>query len=315
MNARILTTSTLALAVVAVLPANAADPQLLNLVMPDAKVLVGVNVDQAKTSPFGQYVLSQMQTQDQEMKKLESQTGFDPTRDVHELLVATSAVGNSASNDQTGLFLARGSFDAAKVTAAATADQAITENYKGVTIIEDPKGTHGVAFLSPTLAIGGDIANVKSAIDRQAGGPTISAALMTQVNQWSNSQDAWLVSIVPPSTLHAPATAPNVPGLNGTGAFNTVQSAAGGVKFGSLVVVTGQAQSDNAQDAQQMGDAIKMLGMLAQMQAQKDPAASALAQSLQVTTSGSTVNVSISMPQDQLQQLLKPKPNVRRAVR
>jgi hypothetical protein len=62
-----------------------------------------------------------------------------------------------------------------------------------------------------------------------------------------------------------------------------------------------------------MGDALKMLAMLAQMQAAKDPAAAALAQSLQITNSGSTLNVSISLPEDQLQQVVKPKANVRRA--
>ena len=313
MNARILTTATLALAITAVLPAKAADPQLLNLVMPDAKVLAGVNVDQAKTSPFGQYVLSQMQSQNQEMQKLEALTGFDPTRDVHELLVASNVPnGATAPNDQTGLFLARGTFDPGKIAAAAAADGGTTESYKGVTIIEDPKGTHGVAFLSSSLAVAGDVANVKGAIDRQNGGPSIPAALAVQVNHWSSTEDAWAISTVSPSSLHAPAGAPNVPGLNGAGPFMTIQSAAGGVKFGALVVVTAQAQADNAEDATQMGNAVKMLAMLAQMQAAKDPAAAALAQSLQVSTSGSTLNVSISLPEDQLQQIVKPKGNIKR---
>jgi len=321
MNARFLTTSTLALAMTAVLPAKAADPQLLSLVMPDAKVLAGVNVDQAKTSPFGQYVLSQMQTQNQEMQKLEALTGFDPTRDVHELLVASNVANGGAltpmgpvapPNEQTGLFLARGNFDSGKIAAAATADGGTTESYKGVTIIEDPKGTHGVAFLSSTLAVAGDVANVKGAIDRQNGGPSISASLAVQVNHWSSTQDAWAISTVSPSSLQAPPGAPKVPGMTGAGPFQTVQSAAGGVKFGALVVVTAQAQADNAEDATQMGNAVKMLAMLAQMQAAKDPAAAALAQSLQVSTSGSTLSVSISLPEDQLQQVVKPKGNIRR---
>ena len=49
---------------------SAADPQLLNLVMPDAKVLAGVNVEQAKGTQFGQYVLNQLQTQDAHMQEL-----------------------------------------------------------------------------------------------------------------------------------------------------------------------------------------------------------------------------------------------------
>src|SRR5258705_10392122 len=91
MKARILTATAVVTALSSLSPARAADQQLLNLLMPDAKVVAGINVDQAKTSPFGQYVLLQMQTQDQHMRELHLQTGFDPTRDVHELLVASSA--------------------------------------------------------------------------------------------------------------------------------------------------------------------------------------------------------------------------------
>src|SRR5437763_7713041 len=115
MSARLLTTATLATVLTGVLPIRAADPQLLSLVMPDAKVLAGVNVDQAKTSPFGQYVLSQMQSQDAHLKELTTLTGFDPTRDVHEVLVASSG----DPNQQTGLAVARGNFDPARILAAA----------------------------------------------------------------------------------------------------------------------------------------------------------------------------------------------------
>ncbi|MBV8818968.1 MAG: hypothetical protein JO022_11470, partial [Acidobacteriaceae bacterium] len=38
-----------------------ADPVLLALVMPDAKAVAGVQVAEAKTSAFGQYVLTHMQ--------------------------------------------------------------------------------------------------------------------------------------------------------------------------------------------------------------------------------------------------------------
>jgi hypothetical protein len=310
MNARFVTAATLSIAFSAVvLPAKAADPQLLNLVMPDAKVLAGVNVDQAKTSPFGQYVLSQLQSNNQDMQKLVTLTGFDPTLDVGELLVASNGTPN------TGLAMARGNFDAAKIAAVATAHGAGTEAYGGATIIKDPKNTHGVAFLSASLVVAGDLANVKAAIDRQKVPAPFSAALAVQVSQWSTTEDAWGVSAVPPSSLHPSPNAPKVPGLNGQGAFQSIQSMAGGVKFGSLVVVKGQAVADNAQDATQMGDALKLLASLAQMQAQKEPAAAALAQSLQVTTQGSTLNVQVSLPEDQLQEIVKPRPNIRRNER
>src|SRR5262245_49300492 len=131
-----------------VLSASAADPQLLSLVMPDAKVLAGVNVEQAKGTQFGQYILNQIQSHDAEMQKLIAATGFDPRRDVREVLVAS----NGSAQSQTGLALARGNFDVAKITATATAHGVSTESYSGVTILQDQKSKHpgAIAFLDST---------------------------------------------------------------------------------------------------------------------------------------------------------------------
>src|SRR3954447_23543444 len=96
---------------------SAADSILLNLVMPDAKVIAGVNVEQAKGTQFGQYILDQIQSHDAEMQKLITLTVCDPRAYVREVLVASN--GNAQS--KTGLALARGNFDPARITAAALA--------------------------------------------------------------------------------------------------------------------------------------------------------------------------------------------------
>jgi len=75
--------------------AFAADPGLLSLVMPDAKVIAGLQVDQAKTSQFGQYVLSHMQPDDANFKKFMADTGFDPRRDVGEIVMASNFEHNT----------------------------------------------------------------------------------------------------------------------------------------------------------------------------------------------------------------------------
>jgi hypothetical protein len=317
MNARILTTATLTTLFAGLLPATAADPQLLNLVMPDAKVLAGVNVDQAKASPFGQYVLSQMQLHDTHLAELTTATGFDPTRDVHELLVASSG----GAGQQTGLVLARGNFDPARINALAISKGAASEVYNGVTILEDAKQKSGLAFLNATIVAAGDLANLKAAIDRQTvSSSSLPAPVTVQVNQWSSTQDAWAVITVPPTTLHPAAGMPPIPGLgtsNQNNAFQGIQQAAGGVKFGTNVVVTGQAQAATAQDATQLGDTFKLLASLAQMQSNTDPRVTALAQSLTVSTNGTVLNVSVSLPQDQLVAMLKPsakQPAARRKI-
>src|SRR5262249_40610116 len=124
----------------------AADPLLVNLLPPDAKVVAGVNVEQAKGTQFGQWVLTQVQTADAHLQEFIALTGFDPRRDIRELLVSSD--GNPQNH--TGLALASGNFDIAKITGAATQHGAVTEVYGNLTIIEDPKQEGGVAFLNST---------------------------------------------------------------------------------------------------------------------------------------------------------------------
>jgi hypothetical protein len=279
---------------------SAADPQLLNLVMPDAKVLAGVNVQQAKGTQFGQWVLNQMQTQDAQLQQLVTLTGFDPRRDVNELLVASDGTPGS----KTGLALAKGTFNVAMITAAATLAGVVTEAYGGFTILEDPKKQMaGMAFLDGTTVVAGDIASVKGAIDRVKTPQPLPAAVTVKVNQWSASQDAWGITTVPPASL-APAGkagAANNPIQN---VGQNVQAAAGGVKFGALVVFSGEAQCDTAQNATTLGDMVKLLINLAQMQTGQNANAAALIKSVTVTASGNVVTISASLPEDVFQTML-----------
>ena len=132
---------------------------------------------------------------------------------------------------------------------------------------------------------------------------------MVQISQLSGTEDAWAISTVPLSTFHGNAQGPaksaaaTVPGLNGQGVFQAIQSASGGVKLGTNVVISGQAQADNAQDAQSMADALKLLASLAQLQASKEPALAAVAQSVQISSSGTTLSVSLSIPETTLERL------------
>jgi len=294
MKAQILTTATFLTVLTGALPA--ADSVLLDLVPLDAKVLAGVNVQQAKGTLFGQYVLNQIQSGNTDMQQLVELTGFDPTRDVNEVLVATTGAPDTA------LALARGSFDAARITKAANLKGAVSEVYNGVTILEDPKQTHGVAFLDSTTAVGGDVASVKGAIDRQKTPQPLPSSVTVQIGTLSSTEDAWVLSTVSPSSLAPPQTGPQ--GAKVPPVFQTVQSASGGVKFGANVVFTGQAQTDTAQNATALGDVVKLLISLAQMNASQNPQAAQLAQSVQVGASGNVLTVSLSLPEDQFQQLV-----------
>ena len=282
--------------------APAADPQLVNLVMPDAQVLAGINVDLAKTTPFGQYLLSQIPSQGLHLGQISGQTGFDPTRDLHELLLA------SDGTPQNGLVLARGAFDAQRIQSAGLAGGGVMESYKSLNILEDPKRTHGVAFLDATLAVAGDLASVKRAIDRQSLAAPLPASVIVQVDQWSGAHDAWALTTVPPSKLK-PSAAPVPPNPAFQNAFQSIQQAAGGVKFGTQVVFTAQAQTDSEQNATALANVLQFLSSLAQMQAPPPKAqVGALLQGLAVTSSGNVVNFSLSVAETELEQIMKSQP-------
>jgi len=66
------------------------DPALLQLAMPDARALTGILADHVRSSIFGQYVVSQIQA-DSELARIMEATGFDPRKDLHELVAASAS--------------------------------------------------------------------------------------------------------------------------------------------------------------------------------------------------------------------------------
>src|SRR6185295_11221365 len=88
--------------------ASAADPQLLKLIMPDAKVVSGVDIGHVKTTSFGQFFLSQF-LGNADFNTLVGATGFDPRVDVSEIVMASPGDPQKKS----ALLAMRGNFDAA----------------------------------------------------------------------------------------------------------------------------------------------------------------------------------------------------------
>ncbi len=150
--------------------ALAADATLLNLVMPDAKVIAGADVDQAKTSPLGVYVLARMAPDDADFAKFVAATGFDPRRDLREIVIASNDVQAGRSH---WLLAAKGAFDPARIAAAARAGGSALVRYRGIEIISgsaqipgiDPHGA--VAFLDRSTVLIGELPAVEAAIARR----------------------------------------------------------------------------------------------------------------------------------------------------
>jgi hypothetical protein len=297
-----------------------ADPRLLNLVMPDATTLAGANVTNAEITPFGQFVLTQMTSSvNQEFQNFVTTTGFDPRHDISEILAASS----SNATKPSGVVLAIGNFNVAQITAAivAKAPAQTVQTYDGATLMTstNQKSSFALAFLGTNIAIAGDTASVKAAIDRSPNANSIDPALAVQVQALSTTEDAWVVTNSPLTSLipgfGAPpatgATTPAPPSPFGQ-VFSSIQGSSGGVKFGTNVQITGQVLTTDAASATSLANVLQALVSIVSMSSGQDSQIASLAQILQgmkVTADGSTINVALSIPETQVEAILNSMKN------
>ncbi len=281
----------------------AADPQLLSLAMPDAQIVAGVNVAKAKTSPFGQFILRQMPA-DGDFAKFVNMSGFDPRRDLQEILMATPA-GHDA-----GLVALRGTFDAAKIAALATSDgtHSVTR-YGGVDLIvpTSAEAQGAIAILDTNTAVMGNVAVVKAAVDRRKVSAPISAELAAKVAAYS-AADAWTVSLLPLSALASDTKAAGTPlsGVLQGDLLKKVTQTSGSVTFESPVRVTGELTANTNQDALALGDVIKLLASMIQTSGgNAGTPVTTLVQSLTVNAVGNVLKLGLSIPEAQLESLIE----------
>jgi len=291
--------------------AFAADPALLGLLAPDAKVVAGIRVDRSTASQFGQFMLKQMQHEDADFNKFVTATGFDPRRDLTEVIVSSSD-GQTKSH---GLVVAHGVFDIVRLAGQAKLSGASITNYKDVQVIAG-KSNGWIAFLDGRTAAAGDPALVRAAIDRRGSGVGIDSKLAAKVNEVSGKYDAWMVSIAPMSNFSGRLPDARMNGMMNGEMVQGIEQASGGVLFGSSVQIAGEAVTRSEKDATALADVVRFLAGMVQMNREK-PEVSKLAavlDTMSLKASANTLTISLSVPESDLEQMLK-QPSRRGTVR
>jgi hypothetical protein len=311
------------LAVLFALPlgAFAADPALLQMVMPDSQVVAGLEVTQAKGSLFGQYVLSHLSVNDTKLQEFTSQTGFDPTKDVSEIVIASNWKPSTPAN--RWLVLADGTFNIAKITAAAQTNGGVASVYQGVNLVTHSASSStqvatALAFLGTSTALAGDITSVKAAIDRKQTNAPTDSNVFSKAQQVSSNNDFWFVTLVPLSNFSGAIPDSNLSGAMQGNLFAAINQASGGVRFGDTVTISAEAVTRSEKDAQALVDVVKFFAGLVQLNKQNNATAGQVAtllDTLQATTSGNTTSISLAIPEQQLEQLLNSaQPHTRKAA-
>jgi hypothetical protein len=281
----------------------AVDPVLLNLVMPDAKVLTGIQVDQTVASPFGQYLLAQMQSNDAGFLQFVATTGFDPTRDLTQILAAT---GDTTANPSDAVILGRGNFLVTQITAAVTAQGGTVTPYGGFSILTAPqsKNSNGaIVFFNPTTTAIGTLPAVQAAVDRWNAKATYTGALATSAQTVSGANSAWFTTQTPLSEFLNGKLPASAGGIAQNNLFQSVIAASGGINFGpNSVVITADALTTSPQNAQALVDVLKFLVSMVQTNA-NNQTVTTLANAATFTATGSNTYMSLSLTEQQAEQL------------
>ncbi len=292
------------------------DHGLLNLVPQGTQALAGFQINQGKASALGQYLLQRASSRDPQFQKFIDATGFDPRRDLQEVLVATP--GPATAGKRNVVVLARGTFDIAHMKQGLLAHGGHLENYQGVDLlIGSGTDTSGVAFLDSTLAVAGDRDLVKSVIANRNAPTTLDPQLTEKANNVSQDNQAWFASLGPGTALPHRQR----PGQNekiNTAAIQSILQSSGGIRLGgNSVDVAFDAVTRSEKDAQALCDVVRFFASMLQMQRTNEGPVALLAPSLdqmQLTSTGDRMHLSLSVPEKVVEQILNQAPPHKRTA-
>lgn len=278
------------------LAAERVDNVLAQMVPDTATTLVGMRMEQLKATPLFQKMVSQQQLS--QLDEFARESGFDPRRDVRDLLIAVTG------KDQ--VLLARGNFH---VTVPASWTKV---NYHGYVVILNggPQSHGGFAILDSTLAVAGPLDGVHLALDQYKSGKRNNAsALLTRARAIPDNFQFWAVT-----TGGGNLFAGNMPGASGGLDFgrllrslqNTVFEA--DLRNGLKGMLEGECTS--AQDAKSLADAARgMVGMGRLNTPENQPDLLRLWDGIKVVQNDQKVTVTADIGQDLIDQLSKVMPS------
>ncbi len=166
--------------------AERIDNVLQRLVPHDTVSLFGAQMDQVKSTPLYQKLIVEQKLGD--LDAFATRTGFDPRRDVRELLVASDLAKKS------GVLLARGNFHINQAVLQANKDVRRSQ-YRGYTFWTDTAQDNGFCIMDSTLAIAGPVVSMRAVLDQYKStntrqtSPLLQKALAVPIRN-----QVWLVS-------------------------------------------------------------------------------------------------------------------------
>ncbi len=279
------------------LPAAAADVSLLGFFTPEANLFVGIDLARSRDSQFVRRLIAQMDAGGGGLGVLSSLSGFDPRRDLVEVVCG----GRGLSKNNLGVVVAHGTFDVDRLVRQAIARGVLVSSHQNVKILTPLEvGAPSVALIGDTLAIAGQIVPVRAAIRREKSGGAVAPEIADTITELSAKQDAWFLLCGSPS-LFAGAVENGVlrAALEGD-TVRAIRRIRGGVTFGSEVRVVARIMVNTTKDADALADVIRFLATMAPT---NEPAG--VAEKLTLIVEGIRLDVSLSIPEAQFTEMLR----------
>lgn len=289
-------------------------PNELNYVPADATVVAYADVRAIMDSDLRQRLKQALGGhEEQGQKEFQEQTGIDIERDIDYVVAAMTSL-NPAGGPPAGLVIANGRFDVVKLETLAREHGGTVADYQGKRLVMSPSeiDVNGekkplphqitMAFLEPGVVAVGESAAVKHAIDTQMSTQTIrkNDEMMDLVGEIGRNNNVWAVGrfdVIASQAKLPEQVANKLPAVKWF-------AAAGHINGGISGTLRAEARDDVSAD--NLRDVVRGFLALGRMQAQSDPKAAAMLQSLQLTGTGKTVQLSFAVPSEVLD-MMTPK--------
>ena len=274
------------------LPAERVDNVLAKLVPADAQSLFGARMEQLKSAPLYTKLVGQ-----QKLPQLDAfavETGFDPRRDVRDLIVASNGKPGA------GVLLARGTFHVAEVK---TMKKML---YRGYVLTLTPKEDAGFCIMDNTLAIAGPTPSLKAALDQYLS-PVKDATkdLLDQARAVPQQFQIWSVSMGGADFL-----ANNLPHDGNAANFGKIFRSLQNTHFqadlskGLNAFAQGHCAADS--DAKSLADAVRgLIGFGRLSVPENQPELLRLWDGLHVEQDRTTITITANIPQELIDKLVQ----------
>jgi hypothetical protein len=272
-------------------------PSELQYVPADAVLVAYANVQDVMRSDLRKKLHSTIARKhdDKGQEEFHKATGIDIEHDIDHVVAFMEP---NQTERYSGMVLATGRFDVARLEALAREHGGQVEDYKGKRLISKTNDGMGdqtehsftVAFISPGLVGVGETNVIKHAIDRQGGQSVLANHEMMNLVKDMDDSNAWAVGRF--DALISQARLPEgviskIPAVRWFSANGHIN---GGVR-GNI-----RAEARDEQAGQNLRDVVQGFLALAKMQAGQKPELQALINSLQLTGTGKTVSLSFEVP-------------------